>query len=106
MFVTTVSLVILAIVSLGTPLSARAQAVTTTSGTYDPFTLLLTPDDFPCLEESILLDGTLHLVEHTSFNAAGGRNVRWFFNAAERIGGGSIQRNGLPRYRADPYDVH
>ena len=80
-FVATVSIVIMAIFTLVAPLSANGQAVTTTTSSYDQFTLLLTPDDFPCLEESILLDGTLHLVEHTSFNAAGGRNVRWVFNA-------------------------
>ena len=87
-FIATVSIVTAAIVAIVTPSQVKAQAVTTTTSTDDHFSLVLTPDDFPCLEEAILIEGTLHLVEHTSFNAAGGRNVRFSFNAPNVVGVG------------------
>ena len=72
---------IMFLVMLITPVPSAGQAVTNTTVTYDPFTWLLTPNDFPCLEENILLEGTLHIVEHTTVNEAGGRNTRIFANA-------------------------
>jgi hypothetical protein len=79
--VASVSILIAVMVTLIAHSSAKAQAETSTISTYEQFTALLTPEDFPCLEEDILLDGTLHLVEHTTLNAAGGRNTRFSYNA-------------------------
>lgn len=63
------------------PAKAVSQATTNTDSIYEAFSLVLTPADFPCLSEDVILDGTLHLVEHTTFNASGGRNIKILFNA-------------------------
>jgi hypothetical protein len=65
---------------LGSAAVANAQAVTSTEVSIFPFSLTLTPADFPCLQEAILLDVTLHEVLHTTFDASGGRHRVTLFN--------------------------
>lgn len=61
--------------------NAFSQASANTESIYEEFSLTLTPTDFPCLSEDIILDSTLHLVEHSTLNASGGRNIKILFNA-------------------------
>jgi hypothetical protein len=77
----TLPAILAAIFLLFNPVKAVSQATATTDNTYEAFSLVLTPTDFPCVSEDVILDGTLHLVEHTTFNASGGRNVKILFNA-------------------------
>jgi hypothetical protein len=66
---------------LASAVVASAQAGTSTQVFTFPFTLALTPDDYPCLQEEILLDGTLRAVEHITLDASGGRHRTVLFNA-------------------------
>ena len=59
---------------------AAAQANTSTQVSTFPFTLTLTSGDYPCLQEDILIDGTLHEVLHVTFDAGGGRHRATLFN--------------------------
>lgn len=60
---------------------AAAQADTSTQVSTFPFSLTLTPGDYPCLQEDILIDGTLQEVLHITFDANGGRHRTVIFNA-------------------------
>ena len=60
---------------------AAAQANTSTQISTFPFSLTLTPDDYPCLQEDVLIDGTLREVLHITFDASGGRHRATLFNA-------------------------
>ena len=59
---------------LGSSAVANAQAGASTEVSTFPFSLTLTPTDFPCLQEAILIDVTLHEVLHVTFDASGGRH--------------------------------
>jgi hypothetical protein len=58
-----------------------AQAGTSTQISTFPFSLTLTPGDYPCLQEDILIEGTLREVLHITFDASGGRHRTVLFNA-------------------------
>ena len=60
---------------------AAAQATTSTQVSTFPFSLTLTPGDYPCLQEDVLIDGTLQEVLHVTFDASGGRHRTVIFNA-------------------------
>jgi len=60
---------------------AAAQAVTSTQVSTFPFSLTLTPADYPCLQEDILIAGTLQEVLHVTFDESGGRHRATLFNA-------------------------
>ena len=60
---------------------AVAQANSSTQISTFPFSFTLTPDDYPCLQEDILIDGTLREVLHITFDASGGRHRATLFNA-------------------------
>ena len=60
---------------------AAAQATTSTQVSIFPFSLTLTPGDYPCLQEDVLIDGTLQEVLHVTFDASGGRHRTVIFNA-------------------------
>ena len=60
---------------------AAAQAHTSTQVSAFPFSFTLTPGDYPCLEEDVLIDGTLREVLHITFDASGGRHRATLFNA-------------------------
>ena len=62
------------------PSAAMAQATTFTESRDVPFSLVLTPQFVPCLEEPIVADGTLHEVRHVTLDDSGGRHVRTLFN--------------------------
>ena len=70
-----------ALLCLGSAASAEAQADASTEVFTAPFSLTLTPDDFPCLEEAILIDGTLHYVVRVTLDANGGRHRATLINA-------------------------
>lgn len=77
------SLVVLGLVCI-VPVTERnvsAQAGTSTQISTFPFSLTLTPGDYPCLQEDILVEGTLREVLHTTFDASGGRHRTVLFNA-------------------------
>lgn len=75
---------IITFVYLGSVAVATAQAEVFT----EPFSLTLTPADYPCLEEDILIDGTLHFVEYLTFDASGGRHRATLVNAQGLTGEG------------------
>ena len=76
-----------ALLCLGSAVRAEAQAVTSTEVFTFPFSLALTPADYPCLEEVILLDGTLHGVARVTFDASGGRHRATLFNVQGGLSG-------------------
>jgi hypothetical protein len=61
-------LLVTLLVAVGLPAAASAEATTTTTSFTRPFTRLLT---YPCLAEPVLLEGTLHVVLHTTVDANG-----------------------------------
>ena len=67
------------VVVMGPP-AAMAQATTFTESRDVPFSLVLTPEFLPCLEEPIVADGSLHEVRHITLDDRGGRHVRTLFN--------------------------
>src|SRR5215204_6012694 len=60
---------------------AAAQAVTSTQVSTFAFNTTLTPDVYPCLQEDVLIDGTLHEVLRFTFDASGGRHRATLINA-------------------------
>ena len=70
-----------ALLCFGSAVATRAQAVASTEVFTAPFSLTLTPADYPCLEEVILIDGTLHYVVRVTFDASGGRHRATLINA-------------------------
>ena len=67
------------VLTLATPLPAQAQAQNTTTNER----ILLTTDDTPpnpCTEESLVLEGTVHLVFHGTEDAAGGIHFKGHSN--------------------------
>jgi hypothetical protein len=71
----------LALLCVGSAVATRAQAVASTDVFTAPFSLTLTPADYPCLQEVILIDGTLHWVDLVTFDASGGRHRATLINA-------------------------
>jgi hypothetical protein len=57
------------LVAVVVPAAASAEVTCTTISTTQPFTRLLTA---PCLGEPVLLEGTVHVVLHTTVDANGG----------------------------------
>jgi hypothetical protein len=76
-----------ALLCLGSAVRAEAQAVTSIEVFTFPFSFALTPADYPCLEEVILLDGTLHAVERLTLDASGGRHRAVLFNVQGDLSG-------------------
>ena len=66
---------------LASAADAAAQADTSTQVSTIPFSFTLTTGDYPCLQEDVLLDGTLREVLHVTFDAGGGRHRATLFNA-------------------------
>ena len=62
------------------PSATMAQATTFTESRNVPFPFVLSPLEFPCLEEEIVAEGTLHEVRHITLDDSGGRHVRTLFN--------------------------
>ena len=73
---TTLSVVIAALVLVVPQRPAAAQAQVWSLNTDIPLSYVLTPADSPCLAEDVTFDGTLHTVQQSVFNAAGGRSIR------------------------------
>lgn len=65
----------------GSAAIATAQAVASTEVFTAPFSLTLTPADYPCLKEVIVVDGTLHYVVRVTLDASGGRHRATLINA-------------------------
>ncbi len=70
-----------ALLCLGSSVNTTAQADASTEVFTAPFTLALTPADYPCLQEAVLIDGTLHYVVRVTFDASGGRHRSTLINA-------------------------
>jgi hypothetical protein len=70
-----------ALLCLGSAAVTTAQAVASTEVFTGPFTLTLTPADYPCLQEEILIDGTLHYVVRVTLDGGGGRHRATLINA-------------------------
>ena len=70
-----------ALLCLGSAAPAEAQAVASTEVFTAPFGITLTPDDYPCLQEAILIDGALHYVVRVTLDASGGRHRATLINA-------------------------
>ena len=66
---------------LASAADAAAQADTSTQVSNIPFSFTLTTGDYPCLQEDVLLDGTLREVLHVTFDARGGRHRATLFSA-------------------------
>lgn len=66
---------------LGSAAAKKAQAAASTEVFTAPFSLTLTPADYPCLQEVIVIDGTLHYVVRVTFDASGGRHRATLINA-------------------------
>jgi hypothetical protein len=75
------ALLLVACLCLASAGVASAQANSSTEVSTFPFGITLTTDEYPCLEEDVLLYGTLHEVLHTTFDASGGRHRAVLFNA-------------------------
>ncbi len=69
------------VLCLGSAAAAKAQAVASTEVFTAPFSLTLTPGDYPCLQEVVVIDGTLHYVVRVTFDASGGRHRATLINA-------------------------
>jgi hypothetical protein len=89
-----------ALLCLGSATSAEAQAVASTEAFTAPFSLTLTPADYPCLQEAILIDGTLHSVVRVTLDANGGRQRATLINAQGLTGlgltGGTVYQVSGP----------
>jgi hypothetical protein len=59
---------------LASAADAAAQADTSTQVSTFPFSFTLTPGEYPCLQEDVLIDGELHEVLRFTFDASGGRH--------------------------------
>ncbi len=70
-----------ALLCLGSAVATTAQAVASTEVSTAPFSLTLTPADYPCLQEVTLIDGSLHYVDRVTFDASGGRHRATLINA-------------------------
>jgi hypothetical protein len=100
----------LALLCLGSAVATRAQAVASTEVFTAPFSLTLTPADYPCLQEVILIDGTLHWVDRVTFDASGGRHRATLINAqgltGEGLGTGILYRvSGLGHFTFNDDDL-
>lgn len=78
----------LALLCFGSAVTTMAQAVASTDVFTAPFSLTLTPADYHCLQEIIVIDGTLHYVDRVTFDASGGRHRATLINAQGLTGEG------------------
>ena len=69
-------LLVQALMILVGPTATMAQATAFTESRNVPFSFVLSPAEFPCLEEEIVAEGTLHEVRQLTLDASGGRHVR------------------------------
>jgi hypothetical protein len=72
---------IFTVLCLASAAVAAAQANTSTQISTFPFSLTLTTSDYPCLQEDVLIYGSLREVLHITFDASGGRHRATLFNA-------------------------
>jgi hypothetical protein len=79
---------VLSLTSLGLPATTMAQATTFTNNLIVPFSLTLSPSDTPCVDEVIVVDGTLHVVDRGTVDARGGGHRELRINAQGLTGVG------------------
>jgi hypothetical protein len=89
----------------GSAAVATAQAVASTEVFTAPFSLTLAPADYPCLQEVIVVDGTLHYVVRVTLDASGGRHRATLINAQGLTGLGLDSGTVYRGVRPGSFDV-